>query len=55
MRSTSNGCTNLSPDIAKQLYTLMRVGDVVSFPNANGPTMQLGPGYGDWNVPGRSG
>ncbi|MFL6163658.1 MAG: L,D-transpeptidase [Jatrophihabitantaceae bacterium] len=49
-RSTSNGCTNLSPTVAKQLYGLMRVGDVVSYPNANGPQMQLGSGYGDWNV-----
>ena len=49
-RSTSNGCTNLSPAAAKQLYGLMRIGDVVSYPNANGPRMQLGSGYGDWNV-----
>jgi lipoprotein-anchoring transpeptidase ErfK/SrfK len=49
-RSTSNGCTNLSPTVAKQLYGLMRIGDVVSYPNANGPLMQLGSGYGDWNV-----
>jgi len=49
-RSTSNGCTNLSPTVAKQLYGLMRIGDVVSYPNANGPRMQLGSGYGDWNV-----
>lgn len=49
-RSTSNGCTNLSPAVAKGLYGLMRIGDVVSYPNANGPQMQLGSGYGDWNV-----
>lgn len=49
-RSTSNGCTNLSPTVAKQLYGLMRIGDVVSYPNANGAPMQLGSGYGDWNV-----
>jgi len=48
--STSNGCTNLAPDVAKKLYGLMRIGDVVSYPNANGPLMQLGSGYGDWNV-----
>ncbi len=50
VRSTSNGCTNLSPDVAKGLYGLMRIGDVVTFPNASGPTMSLGQGYGDWNV-----
>lgn len=49
-RSTSNGCTNLAPDVAKHLYALMRVGDVVLYPNATGPLMQLGQGYGDWNV-----
>lgn len=49
-RSTSNGCTNLSPTVAKGLYARMRIGDVVSYPNANGPRMQLGSGYGDWNV-----
>jgi lipoprotein-anchoring transpeptidase ErfK/SrfK len=50
VRSTSNGCTNLSPGAAKQLYSLMHIGDVVEYPNANGATMQLGQGYGDWNV-----
>jgi lipoprotein-anchoring transpeptidase ErfK/SrfK len=50
VRSTSNGCTNLSPTVAKQLFGFLEIGDVVSFPNANGPAMQLGQGYGDWNV-----
>jgi lipoprotein-anchoring transpeptidase ErfK/SrfK len=49
-RSTSNGCTNLLPNDAKRLYGYLQVGDVVKFPNANGPAMQLGTGYGDWNV-----
>ncbi|MEO6886829.1 MAG: L,D-transpeptidase [Jatrophihabitantaceae bacterium] len=48
---SSNGCTNLSTSDAKKLYDLMEVGDVVNYPNANGPKMQLGTGYGDWNVP----
>ncbi|MDQ1732061.1 MAG: hypothetical protein QOK10_2220 [Pseudonocardiales bacterium] len=50
VRSTSNGCTNLSPAVAKQLYNSLEVGDVVQYPNASGPQMQLGQGYGDWNV-----
>lgn len=50
VRSTSNGCTNLSPAVAKQLYGYLEIGDVVQFPNASGPPMQLGQGYGDWNV-----
>jgi lipoprotein-anchoring transpeptidase ErfK/SrfK len=47
---TSNGCTNLLPADAERLYHFLRVGDVVQYPNANGPAMQLGTGYGDWNV-----
>jgi lipoprotein-anchoring transpeptidase ErfK/SrfK len=47
---SSNGCTNLRPDDAKKLYDLLEIGDVVNYPDANGPRMQLGQGYGDWNV-----
>jgi lipoprotein-anchoring transpeptidase ErfK/SrfK len=50
-RSTSNGCTNLLPADAKKLYNFLGIGDVVLYPNASGPQMQLGQGYGDWNVP----
>jgi lipoprotein-anchoring transpeptidase ErfK/SrfK len=50
VRSTSNGCTNLSPTVAKRLYNFLEIGDVVQYPNASGPRMQLGQGYGDWNV-----
>jgi lipoprotein-anchoring transpeptidase ErfK/SrfK len=49
--NSSNGCTNLLPADATTLYSFLRVGDVVIYPNADGPTMQLGQGYGDWNVP----
>jgi lipoprotein-anchoring transpeptidase ErfK/SrfK len=48
---TSNGCTNLTDSDAKRLYATLRVGDVVDYPNASGPKMSLGDGYGDWNVP----
>jgi lipoprotein-anchoring transpeptidase ErfK/SrfK len=48
---SSNGCTNLSTADAKTLYDQLTIGDVVLFPNANGPKMTLGAGYGDWNVP----
>jgi lipoprotein-anchoring transpeptidase ErfK/SrfK len=47
---SSNGCTNLRPADAIKLYHFLEVGDVVEYPNANGPAMQLGSGYGDWNV-----
>jgi len=48
---SSNGCTNLLPADAKTLYDFLRIGDVVKYPNANGPAMTMGAGYGDWNVP----
>lgn len=48
---SSNGCTNLLPGDAATLFRFLTVGDVVKYPNANGPKMQLGQGYGDWNVP----
>jgi lipoprotein-anchoring transpeptidase ErfK/SrfK len=47
---SSNGCTNLLPSDAKRLYDFLRIGDVVEYPNANGPAMTMGAGYGDWNV-----
>ena len=47
---SSNGCTNLLPSDAEKLYHFLRVGDVIQYPNANGKKMQLGMGYGDWNV-----
>ena len=48
---SSNGCTNLLPADAQKLYGLLEIGDVVNYPNANGPHMTMGDGYGDWNVP----
>jgi lipoprotein-anchoring transpeptidase ErfK/SrfK len=47
---SSNGCTNMHDADAKALYHFLEVGDVVEYPNANGPAMQIGMGYGDWNV-----
>jgi lipoprotein-anchoring transpeptidase ErfK/SrfK len=47
---SSNGCTNMYINDAKTLYGFLRIGDVVSYPNANGPAMSLGAGYGDWNL-----
>jgi len=50
---TSNGCTNLLPTDAATLYKTLTVGDVVEYPDAPGPPMQMSAGYGDWNVPWR--
>ena len=49
--NSSNGCTNLYTQDAEKLYSHLQVGDPVNYPNANGPLMQMGDGYGDWNVP----
>lgn len=48
--NSSNGCTNLRPGDAKRLYDFLGIGDVVTHLDADGPHMQLGQGYGDWNV-----
>ncbi len=48
---SSNGCTNLRTQDARALFNTMRVGDVVEYPDANGPPMTTGIGYGDWDVP----
>jgi lipoprotein-anchoring transpeptidase ErfK/SrfK len=50
---TSNGCTNLTPNDARLLYKVLNVGDVVKYPDADGPPMRLDSGYGDWNLPWR--
>jgi lipoprotein-anchoring transpeptidase ErfK/SrfK len=47
---SSNGCTNLLPADAEKLYHYLDVGDPVQYANANGPLMQIGDGYGDWNI-----
>ena len=48
---SSNGCTNMLTKDALTLYNFLEIGDVVMYPNASGGKMQLGQGYGDWNVP----
>jgi len=48
--NSSNGCTNLRPQDAITLYGFLGIGDVVRYPDADGPRMALGDGYGDWNV-----
>ena len=48
--NSSNGCTNLHDADAVKLYNFLEIGDVVEYPNASGPLMTLGEGYGDWNL-----
>ncbi len=48
---SSNGCTNLLPGRRPDALRLqLEIGDVVNYPNATGPRMTLGEGYGDWNL-----
>jgi lipoprotein-anchoring transpeptidase ErfK/SrfK len=50
---SSNGSTELRTDDAAQLYRLLRVGDVVRYPDASGPPVGPGDGFTDWDVPWR--
>lgn len=48
---SSNGSTDLGTGGAAQLYQLLRVGDVVRYPDASGPPVKPGDGFTDWDVP----
>lgn len=48
--NSSNGCTNLHPADALKVYNFLKVGDPVEYPDATGPRMQFGQGFGDWNI-----
>jgi lipoprotein-anchoring transpeptidase ErfK/SrfK len=48
--NTSHGCTNLNPTDAQWFFGFSQIGDVVTYPNAIGPTMPVWDGYGDWNL-----
>ncbi len=50
-RSTSNGCTNLLPADAAQLFGYLQIGDPVTYTNVAGGVQPVWDGYGDWNVP----
>ncbi|WP_090477459.1 L,D-transpeptidase [Nakamurella panacisegetis] len=49
-RSTSNGCTNLNVDAAKQFFDFALIGDVAVYKNTGGGDMPVWDGYGDWNL-----
>lgn len=51
IRSTSNGCTNLTEADAKWFYEFSRIGDVVTYANTGGTKMPSWDGFGDWNLP----
>ena len=49
-RSTSNGCTNLSPADAQWFYRFSLLGDVVRYPQTDGGPMPTWDADRDWNV-----
>jgi lipoprotein-anchoring transpeptidase ErfK/SrfK len=51
IRSTSNGCTNLSVTDAEWFYKFARIGDVLTYTNTGGTPMPSWDGFGDWNLP----
>lgn len=48
---SSSGSTDLRTADAARLYRLLRVGDVVRYPDASGPPVRPGEGLTDWDVP----
>jgi lipoprotein-anchoring transpeptidase ErfK/SrfK len=51
VRSTSNGCTNLTPADGQWFYHFSLLGDVVRYVNiSDGSAMNPLDGLGDWNV-----
>ncbi|GAA1689561.1 hypothetical protein GCM10009765_43650 [Fodinicola feengrottensis] len=50
IRSTSNGCTNLTVADAERYFNFAHIGDVFSYVNTGGPTTPSWDGYGDWNL-----
>ena len=50
-RNTSHGCTNLDVRAAEWFWKFSRVGDIVRYPNASGPTQPSWDGWGWWNLP----
>jgi len=50
IRSTSNGCTNLTVTDAEWFYRFSAIGDVVTYTNTGGKPMPSWDGLGDWNL-----
>jgi lipoprotein-anchoring transpeptidase ErfK/SrfK len=50
IRSTSNGCTNLTVTDAEKYFNFAQIGDVFNYTNTGGGAMPVWDGYGDWNV-----
>src|SRR5699024_5448488 len=49
--NTSHGCINLSDADAKQVFDMLKKGDIVEITNSGGPELEPWDGFGDWQVP----
>jgi lipoprotein-anchoring transpeptidase ErfK/SrfK len=47
--NVSHGCTGMSTDNARWLYSISHVGDVVQYVHST-RTLELGNGFTDWNI-----
>lgn len=50
-RNVSHGCINMSDADARQVFGLLKKGDVVQVTNSGGPELKPTDGFGDWQVP----
>ena len=50
-RNVSHGCINMSDADAKEVFDLLKKGDVVEITNSGGPPLRSWDGFGDWQVP----
>ncbi|MGW9437023.1 Ig-like domain-containing protein [Streptomyces sp. NPDC055607] len=49
--NSSHGCIGMTTDDARWFYDHVRPGDVVVTTGSTGPTVDVGNGLGDWNLP----
>lgn len=50
LANVSHGCIGMSPEGAKYIYDMFDAGDVVQVLNTGYGPMDVGDGFGDWNV-----
>jgi lipoprotein-anchoring transpeptidase ErfK/SrfK len=49
--NVSHGCINVSTEVARWFFGLVKPGDVVIITNSGGPDLQPWDGWGDWQMP----
>lgn len=50
-RNVSHGCINMSDADAREVFGLLKKGDIVEITNSGGPDLKPTDGFGDWQVP----